>query len=202
MFVIGITGPSGAGKGEISRLLSSCGAAIIDADKVYHKIISPPSECLDELVSFFGDNILSSEGTLERKALALHVFGEQNRDKLEALNKITHKYVIDDIRRTIDSLRLTNTSIAVIDAPLLIEAGLCSDCDMTLAVLADKSVRAERISARDEIDHVAAMARINAQKDDEYYISNTDAVIRNDADIDSLSVSLNTILEERGVKMR
>ena len=70
MFVIGITGPSGAGKGEVSRLLSSQGAFIIDADKVYHRIITPPSKCLDELVDFFGADILSNNGCLDRRMLS------------------------------------------------------------------------------------------------------------------------------------
>lgn len=199
MFVIGITGPSGAGKGEVSRLLSSYGAFIIDADNVYHKIITPPSKCLGELVDFFGDGILNNDGQLDRKTLALCVFGEENRDNLEKLNKITHKYVVDEIRQTIAALK--DISIVVIDAPLLIEADLVSDCDMTIAVLADKEARALRISERDGIDLDAAMSRINSQKTDDYYISNTDAIIRNNADIDTLSSSLLTLLEKRGIRI-
>lgn len=199
MFVIGITGPSGAGKGEVSRLLSSQGAFIIDADKVYHRIITPPSKCLDELVDFFGADILSNNGCLDRRMLSRCVFGAENQFKLETLNKITHKYVVEDIRRTISELRATDTSIAVIDAPLLIEADLCSDCDITLAVLANKDVRASRISTRDSIDYDAAMARINSQKADEYYISNTDEVLRNDSNIDALSSELISLLKKRGV---
>ena len=199
MFVIGITGPSGAGKGEVSRLLSSYGAFIIDADNVYHKIITPPSKCLGELVDFFGDGILNNDGQLDRKTLALCVFGEENRDNLEKLNKITHKYVVDEIRQTIAALK--DISIAVIDAPLLIEADLVSDCDMTIAVLADKEARALRISERDGIDLDAAMSRINSQKTDDYYISNTDAIIRNNADIDTLSSFLLTLLEKRGIRI-
>jgi dephospho-CoA kinase len=202
MFVIGITGPSGAGKGEVSRLLSAYGACVIDADKVYHKVINPPSKCLDELIEFFGDGILQENGCLDRKALGRCVFGDENRDKLEKLNNITHKYVVENIRRTIEDLKKSDTRIAVIDAPLLIEAGLCSDCDMTIAVLVDKDVRAQRISARDGIDRDAAMVRINSQKADEYYISSTDALIHNDADIGQLSSPLEALFEKRGVKRK
>ena len=94
MTVIGLTGPSGSGKGKIAEILSEFGVRHIDADAVYHNILIPPSECLDELVEEFGYSILNAGGRLDRRALASVVFGESNRDKLERLNKITHKYVL------------------------------------------------------------------------------------------------------------
>ena len=73
---------------------------------------------------------------------------------------------------------------------------------MTIAVIADKNVRAERISDRDGISIDAAMNRINSQKPDDYYISNTNAIIQNDSDIEALSSSLNALLEKRGVRQK
>lgn len=199
MFVIGITGPSGAGKGEISNLLSAYGAYVIDADAVYHDVVSPPSSCLDELIVYFGKDIINSTGGLDRTALAKLVFGEGNRERLELLNKITHKYVVKEIRDRIIKLQENNTRLCVIDAPLLIEAGLCSDCDLTIAILAKKEIRADRISLRDSISYSAAMARINSQKDDKYYITHTDSVIYNDAGVDELKASLDALLRERNL---
>ena len=98
MFVIGITGPSGAGKGVVSEYLISQNVNVIDADVVYHEVISPPSDCLDELVRHFGQHILDRSGALDRAELAKLVFGEDNRERLEILNKITHKYVVERIR--------------------------------------------------------------------------------------------------------
>ena len=199
MFVIGVTGPSGAGKGEISRLLSLYGARIIDADKVYHFIIAPPSTCLDELVKCFGEIILNENGSLNRKALSNIVFADSNREKLKTLNKITHRYVVDEIRREISELRQSSTQVCVIDAPLLIEADLCGDCDMTIAVLADKETRWRRIALRDSITCDAAMARINSQKDDQFYIANTNYTIYNDAGVEELKEKLDDILRERNI---
>lgn len=199
MTVIGITGPSGAGKGEASRIISQkYGFPVVDADKVYHALISSPSACLDEIKANFGDKVIDKKGALDRRALAEEVFGEENRERLDLLNKITHKYVVREIKKTVDQLRKAHTA-CVIDAPLLIEAELCSECNFTMSVLADKTVRAKRIAARDNISFPDAMKRINSQKSDEFYIENTDYTVRNDSDLDSLASSVRKILSERRV---
>lgn len=201
MFVIGITGPSGAGKGAASEYLISKNVNVIDADLVYHGVISPPSDCLDELVSHFGRQILDGSGALNRAVLAKLVFGEENRESLELLNKITHKYVVARIREQINEYALAGVKACAIDAPLLIEAGLTSDCDLTIAVLADKQIRAERIAKRDRIDMNSAMARINSQKPDEYYVQGSDKVIYNNGDLDELFEQLEKALTDGGVKL-
>ncbi len=187
MTVIGITGPSGAGKGVVSDILEGCGAFVIDCDKVYENVVTPPSECLDELSAYFGNEILTSDGKLDRRALSALVFGVENKDKLLKLNEITHKYVVMKTRESIKELSATDTKLCVIDAPLLIEAGLCQDCSVTIAVLADRAIREKRISERDGISVDQARHRIDSQKNDEFYIDNTDMVIYNDGDAKSLT---------------
>ncbi len=201
MFVIGITGPSGAGKGAVSEYLISQNVNVIDADVVYHEVISPPSDCLDELVDHFGRQILDDSGALDRAALAKLVFGEENREKLELLNKITHKYVVARIRGLLTELSVAGAKACAIDAPLLIEAGLTSDCDLTVAVLADKQIRSERIAKRDRIDISSAMARINSQKPDEYYVQGSDKVLYNNGDLDELYEQLEKVLTDGGAKL-
>lgn len=197
MLIIGITGPSGAGKGVLSNILSSLGMHVIDADMVYHDIITPPSPCIDELVCEFGSNILNSDGTLNRKSLSSLVFGEENKERLLLLNAITHKYVIQKIRDSVAMLTSQGEKHCVIDAPLLIEAGLCKDCDLTIAVLADKNTRLERISNRDGITVESAAMRIASQKPDEFYISNTDYAIYNNTEIEDMRCKIIELLRER-----
>ena len=198
MFVIGITGPSGAGKGAASGYLISKNVNVIDADVVYHSVISPPSDCLNELVSHFGRQILDGSGALNRRALARLVFGEENRERLDLLNKITHKYVVARIREQVKKYALAKVRASAIDAPLLIEAGLTDDCDLTVAVLADKEIRAERIARRDGIDMSLALSRINSQKPDEYYARGSDAVIYNNGTVDELYEALEKALADGG----
>ena len=199
MTVIGITGPSGAGKGAVSKILNEkYGFPVIDADKVYHSLVSSPSDCLEEIRKSFGDGVIDKHGALDRRELAKIVLGEENGENLMLLNSITHKYVVAEIRKMLITLK-SSAPVCVIDAPLLIEAGLCNDCTFTLSVIADKSVRAERISARDGISPSAAIKRINSQKKDDFYLQNTDHSVTNNTDIESLSLSVERILSERRV---
>ncbi len=201
MFIIGITGPSGSGKGEISKHLSLKGARIIDADEVYHDVITPPSACIDELVSNFGKEILTDTGAINRKNLALIVFGEENKEKLERLNKITHKYVIERINDIISGCQNQGVDVCVIDAPLLIEADIVKDCDLTVAVLANTNIRTDRIMLRDSIDKAAAERRIMSQKPDSFYIEYTDEIVYNNGDLISLKQQVDTILSKRRISL-
>ena len=199
MTVIGITGPSGAGKGEVSRILNEkYGFPILNADDIYHSLVASHSDCLDEIKAEFGENIIADNGSLDRKALAKLVFGDENKEKLNALNKITLKHVVRKIDESLKKLK--NTARAcIIDAPLLIEADLCEKCDLTISVLAPREIRAERISSRDGLTLEAAYKRIDSQKKESFYIENTDHTVINDGDLSLLSSKTEKILQERGI---
>jgi dephospho-CoA kinase len=180
MRIIGVTGPSGAGKGAVSEYMKTAhGFKVIDADKVYHSIISAPSDCVKELANNFGGDILNENGGVDRKALSKLVFGKDNKERLLLLNKITHKYVISEINRLIGEYSASDAAVCVIDAPLLIEAGIDEMCDYVIAVTAPKELRAERIAARDGIDYESALLRINSQKPDSFYEEKCDFPIQN-----------------------
>lgn len=196
MIVIGLTGPSGSGKSMVTRILSEYDMVCIDADSVYHNMISPPSQCLDEIVECFGYGVLNAGGQLDRRALGRMVFGEKNRDKLDKLNSITHKYVCARIRQIIRYYNDIGTYACVIDAPLLIEAGLDSLCDTVVCVLADKKIRFERIKMRDGISDQDAYARISSQMSDDFYREHSDHVIQNDLDENALRESVQRLLEK------
>ena len=200
MLIIGITGPSGAGKGAVSEILAKKYAfKIIDADKVYHNIISAPSECVKELVASFGEDILNEFGGIDRRSLSKKVFGEENRSKLLLLNIITHKYVISEIEKIIFEYKSSGVAVCVIDAPLLIEAGVDKMCDHTVAVVSDKNIRAERIAKRDGIDKEAALLRINSQKPDSFYTDACDFILTNDLQIQELESLVDSCLRALGV---
>lgn len=197
MTVIGLTGPSGSGKGEVAKILSEYGAVHIDADAVYHNLLLPPSECLDELVEEFGANILNAGGLLDRRIVSEMVFADP--DKLDRLNKITHKYVCSRIRQII-RYHESNACIAcVIDAPLLYEAGLDLDCDFVICIIADKDIRARRIALRDSITVERAYTRINAQKPDDFYSQRSKYIISNDSDRHALDLAVADILRQENI---
>ncbi len=179
MKIIGLTGPSGSGKSELCTILAKHGISSINADNVYHQLLSPPSACLDALTERFGNGILMPGGTLDRASLAKIVFAPNAEDELSDLNFITHKYVLDKIRSLISKIPAKSCPAVIVDAPTLFESGFDNECDFVVALLANKATRTDRIMKRDGISYEAAIERINAQKSDEFYIDRSDLVIYN-----------------------
>lgn len=198
MIVIGLTGPSGAGKGMTARIFEYYNIQSADADAVYDEIISPPSECLDEIKREFGDEVINSDSSLNRAELGRIVFSDKSEGKLEKLNSITHKYIIARYNEIIEENRKNDVKCMIIDAPLLFEAGLDSKCDFVISVIADKEIRIKRITERDSISREKALLRINAQKSDEFYTSKSDFVIFNNGGIQNLKNQIDCIMKNIG----
>ncbi len=180
MLIIGLTGPTGAGKGYVAQRFLRHGVPSIDTDAVYHALLVPPSACLDELVARFGTTILNPDSTLSRPALAAMVFAPGAESALGDLERITHRHVLAEVRRRCAALTEQGTPAVMVDAPRLYESGFDAECDMILAVLADRDTRRARIMERDNMDADRADARLDAQKPDSFFTDRADAVIWND----------------------
>ena len=200
MMVLGLTGPTGAGKGAVSELFDKLyHVPSIDTDRVYHDLLIPPSDCLDELVLAFGQSVLSPDGTLDRPMLSRIVFSDPTREKQNLLNQITHKYVLNQTRKMLAEYRRNGKHAVLVDAPLLYESGFDTECDAVIAVLAPRNVRKARIIARDHLSEERATARLNMQKADEFYKERTKFLLLNDGDISSLELQVTTLAAHLGV---
>lgn len=200
MIVLGLTGPSGAGKGMLSVSFARFGIPALDTDAIYHALLQPPSACLDELVDTFGRAILHDDGTLNRAVLAAIVFAKDApAEYRNQLNDITHRFILDETRRQMEILRLQGVPAVLIDAPLLYESGFDAECDFVIAVIAPRDVRISRILARDDISYNAALARLAAQHDDDFYTAPADFVVCNDGSLEQLDGEAEKILRRLGV---
>jgi dephospho-CoA kinase len=197
MLVIGLTGPTGAGKGAVANIFAQYGIPVINADRVYHELITPPSSCLQELVEAFGKQILLADGSLDRRALGGIVFNDPAAR--ERLNSITHRYVMEEVKGQMERLRREGVPVAVFDAPQLFEAGAHKACGAVVSVLAERGLRLERIIARDNLSAEAAMRRILAQKSDEFFKTHSDYIIENNGTLETLSPQVHRILLDLGV---
>lgn len=165
MKIIGLCGSSGSGKGYVSMLFTKHGVATIDTDRVYRETTTKKgSECLDELVSEFGEIILTESKELYRPALAKIVFSDKER--LKKLNEITHKHIKKDTEALIEAHRREGARAVIIDAPVLFESGFDKMCDFTVAVTSPRERKIDRIMTRDQITRQEAEARLSAQKSD------------------------------------
>lgn len=181
MIVIGLTGATGAGKGCFSHIASEkFGFVHIDTDKTARYIVEPGKPCLDEIKEFFGDTVINSDGTLNRRALGDIVFSDS--EKLAVLNKLTHHYVTNEVKKILEKSEMCGETAVVIDAPLLFESGEQRLCDVTVGIIADKIVRRKRIMARDGISAEAAEKRIASGKDENFFRERCDYVLENNSD--------------------
>lgn len=192
--IIGLTGGTGSGKGAVSISLSRHGAFVIDCDKVAHCILEKGKPAYEEIVSHFGNQILDEEGEIIRKKLGDIVFS--NQQKLSFLNECTHKYIVLEIHEQIRIVQQCREDyfFVVIDAPLLIEAGLVPLCDFIIVVFAEESLRIARIMERDSLTYKQAQSRIDNQKSWEEYKSCADFVIDNSRDIAFLEEQINKVI--------
>lgn len=197
--IIGITGPTGAGKGAVSDIFKNkYSVPVLDADKIYHEILAENNDCKSELVSAFGSEICVN-GNIDRKVLASVVFANGAKEKLARLNEITHRYVKSEFKARTKVLANKGAKCVIYDVPLLIESGMNNDCNCVISVLANKETRLRRIIMRDNISEDSALMRIKSQKSDEFYISSSNYVIHNDNTQDELSKEVGVIANSLGL---
>lgn len=180
-----MTGPTGSGKSEVSRVLTEHGIPVIDTDMIARKVVGPGTDCLKELVRAFSDEILNPDGTLNRRELANRAFSSPEKSSL--LNSITHPYIIERTKSILMNMEQAHEQVAVIDAPLLFESGMDSVCDITVAVVAPFEERLQRILKRDKgLDEKQARSRMTAQNPEQYYKERATVVINGGGDLDRL----------------
>lgn len=163
MTVIGITGPTGAGKTSALEVLAQMGFEIVDCDALYYRLLRTDEALRRSLADAFGPVFLP-DGQLDRKTLAKRVFGDPA--ELAKLNAVVFPAVSAAVEQKIKNCSQKGVAI---DAVNLVESGIDRMCGVTVAVTAAPDIRLRRIMARDHLTREQAQARISAQKPDGYY---------------------------------
>lgn len=182
---IGLTGSIGSGKSTVSAQLRELGAAVIDADEIVRKLQQPGTEVYKQTVERFGQEVLKSNGQIDRSALAAIVFSDPN--ELQILNNITHPSVYEEISKQRDSLAETH-QIIIHDVPLLIEKLEESGRQLDAIVVVDThpETAIERLIQYRGYERCQAQKRLAAQIQREQRLARADYVINNNSTLKEL----------------
>ena len=187
---VGLTGGLGAGKSAALDALERLGAATLSTDAVVHELLAS-DEVRDLLVERFGPEIAPG-GAVDRSAVAARVFDDpEQRGWLESVLWPRVGARVASWRQEVEALDPPPRA-AVIEVPLLFEAGMESIFDTTIAVVAEEAVRAERAAAR---GHELVEARAARQLSQDEKALRADIVVHNDGTLDDLERKLADALE-------
>ncbi len=161
MDVLGLTGGIACGKSTVAALFAARGVAVVDADQVAREVSAPGTEGLDALVGAFGREVLSPDGSLDRKALGARVFTDESLRR--TLNGILHPRIAAESARRLGALADEGRGFALYDAALLVENNIHRGMSGLIVVTAASWVQLARLTARDGAGEADARARIAAQ---------------------------------------
>ncbi|MDX3093773.1 dephospho-CoA kinase [Streptomyces sp. ME19-03-3] len=182
MITVGLTGGIGAGKSEVSRLLASYGAVLVDADRIAREVVEPGTPGLAAVVAEFGEGVLAADGSLDRPKLGAVVFSDPER--LRALNAIVHPLVRE--RSGVLERAAGPDAVVVHDVPLLAENGLAPLYDVVVVVDAAPRTQLDRLVRLRGMTEEDARARMAAQATRERRLAIADFVIDNDGPLEAL----------------
>ena len=201
MFVIGVTGGIGCGKSEVANICRDYGLNIIDADEISRNVTTSHGAAIAEIEQVFGKKMITEDGSLNRKAMSDLVF--KNKRSLDQLSSIIHKYVVEEMRNQVETLKKKKCKAVVLDVPIPVKNGFLDICDQVWVVWADDELRISRLNQRG-MTTVDARRRIKSQMTKEDYEAIADKTILNNDSLDTLRKNVVLLLDEelhmRGIK--
>ncbi len=193
MKIIGITGGVGSGKSAVLQLLQQeYGAVVVQLDEVAKKLQKKGTPCWNEIVEVFGTEILDEAKELDRKKLAQIVF--QDQEKLARLNAIVHPAVKQYVLLDIEEKRKAKTSLYVLEAALLLEAGYDKICEETWFIYTEESIRRARLKASRGYSDNRITDMIKSQNPESYFRRNCTRMIDNSGTMEATKRQIGEIL--------
>jgi len=190
MHIFGIVGGIASGKSAVSAELAALGATVLDADRTAHEVIQLP-DVKQALVDRWGSGILTDSGEVNRQAVAEQVFSSQPNSEAELrfLEQTLHPQIRLQFEAELDRLAKKGVPAAIIDAPLLLEAGWGSLCDGVIFVDSTREKRLERAALRGWSEEDFSL-REQAQMPIKEKKSSATHVVANDGSLEALKTQV------------
>ena len=199
MIKVGLTGGIASGKSLVSRMFTELGAHSIDADELAHQLMAPGQPAYNEIVEKFGAAILNPDQTVNRSKLAELAF-DKKRPRIYELNRILHPGVIQKYEKWMDDIEKQEPdAIVILEAALLLEAGLRRKFDKIVVVTLKQQQRIDRWAQRFGVDQETARLevtrRMMAQAPDEAKLQAADFVIDNSGSVEETTAQVKKVYD-------
>ena len=188
MYVVGITGGIGSGKSAATERFESLGITVVDADVISRIIVEPGRPALAAIADHFGEDILQSDGTLDRARLRTLVFNSP--EERSWLEQLTHPLIGEEI---VTQLTAAKSPYVMLSSPLLLETSQARLTDLVIVVDVPVDVQVQRTMARDDNDEAQVRRIIDAQMPRKDRLARADIVIDNNQSLAALDESINHI---------
>lgn len=200
MHVIGLTGGIASGKSTVARFFRDQSVSVLDADVLGHRTYDPGTETFAAVVRTFGDDLVASDGTIDRRGLGAKVFGKP--EELKRLTDIVWPGIRKLASEALSELETGGNSLAVLEAAVLFEAGWEDLTDEIWVVVVEPELAVERLAARNGLDADSARARIASQLSNAERTSRADLVIENNSDMGALETRIQAAWEQLQGRLR
>jgi len=193
MKVIGLTGGVGCGKSTVAGVIKeNFNAKLLIADDIGYEMMQPGHDCYDDIVKYFGTDILKKDGNIDRSKLASIVFF--NKEELTNLNNIVHPRVQEYIVNAIKEAQQENIDYVFIESAIILEAGYEEICDEFWYVTADEVVRRKRLMesrgyTSEKIDSI-----MKNQKNEQEFMKHCQVILDNNGDLKKILLQIKNLL--------
>ncbi len=198
MLKVGLTGGVACGKSTAGQMFIRRGARLVEADKIAHLLMQPGQAVYDGIVRQFGRDILNPDASINRQKLANAVFGSK---RVEELNAIVHPVVIRAQERWMEDVAAHHPeAVAMVEAALILEAGVGKSFDKLVVVTCSPEQKIQRFACRHHLDVEAARVEVErrsqAQLPDEEKARGADYVIDNSGSLEATEERVGRIWTE------
>ncbi|KAL6042212.1 Dephospho-CoA kinase cab5 [Balamuthia mandrillaris] len=208
MKVVGLTGGIACGKSTVGAMFKEeKGVVVIDLDQLARQVVEPHTKLFRRIVQHFGEEVVTEEGTLDRKKLAAIIFADRQQRKWldkATLPAILRKlllllfwcFVVRKSRSLPTTTKQKGEELVIVEAPLLFETGMQRWVNSVVVVAVPKELQLQRLMSRDEAGQLDAQQRIQSQMDIDLKVKRADFVVDNSSDFQHTKKQVHAILKQ------
>ncbi|MCK5310857.1 MAG: dephospho-CoA kinase [Desulfobacteraceae bacterium] len=194
IFKIAVTGSAGSGKSLVCSCFAELGLKTIDCDQIAREVVKPGMQAYNDIVDFFGREILLSDDSLDR--LKLRKIISSNEKMRHGLEDIMHPAILNSLFLKIKKAQAEGKNSVIVEIPLLFELNLTDKFDFIITVAGKEDDLVERIIKRDNVSKKDAQDILTIQLSQKEKVERSDFVIRNTSGINELEASVDMLYQK------